>query len=80
LAKINVGGVSNYIKVCCAKTTFLSAREKGKFTGKFVSLMPVLGYICKLMTKQLHHVIESRNEGWDSVLDISQSEGAVREI
>jgi hypothetical protein len=72
--------VSDYIDVCCAKIPLLSAREIAKFAGKIISLMPVVGNICKLTTKHLHHVIESRNEGWDSVLDVSRFEGAIREI
>ena len=72
--------VSQFIEMCSTKMPFLTARDLARMTGKIISLMPVIGNICKLMTKHLHHVIESRNAGWDSILDISQFDGAIKEV
>lgn len=57
----------------------MSAREIARLSGKIISMMPVVGIVCKLMTKNLYRVIESRSS-WDAVMNVSVFEGCEQEL
>jgi hypothetical protein len=71
--------VVNLLHAYSVKIPFLTGREIARLTGKIVSMMPVIGNVCKLMTKNLHRAIESRSS-WDSVLNISFFTGCFQEL
>ena len=39
----------------------LTARKVAAVVGKIIALSPVLGNICRIMTRHLHHAINERN-------------------
>ena len=57
----------------------LPVRVLARCTGKIMSMMPVLGNICKLMIKSLHRAIEARSS-WDATVDLRFTEGSAEEI
>ena len=47
----------------------LTARKVAAVVGKIIALSPVLGNICRIMTRHLHHAINERTS-WDSFVQI----------
>jgi hypothetical protein len=52
---------------------FVSARSLAKATGRIVSLSTVIGNIFRLMTRNLHRMIESR-QSWNSKFCLSDQD------
>ena len=73
-----VKSVVQCITFIIGKFPFVSARDMARCTGKIISLIPVLGNVCKLMTKNLHRAIECRFS-WNSVIDVSNL-GVITEL
>ena len=61
------------------KLPILTARDLARFAGKIISLMPVMGNVCKLMTKHMYKAIESRLS-WESSLNIYLIPGVLDEF
>lgn len=52
------------LKLLLGSLPYVSARHLAKFTGKVISMMPVIGNIARLMTRYLYKEIET-SKSWD---------------
>ena len=51
------------------KFPIISARQLAQFTGKIISMSPVMGNVTSLMTRHLYFAIENRKR-WDGIINI----------
>ena len=58
---------------------FVSARSLARLVGKIISLMPVVGNVSRLMTRNLYLIIQ-RRKSWDSLLNIKDEQNVIDEI
>ena len=58
---------------------FVSARSLARLVGKIISLMPVVGNVSRLMTRNLYLIIQWR-KSWDSLLNIKDEQNVIDEI
>lgn len=57
----------------------VTARQLAKVTGKIISLSPVFGNVCRIMTRYCYMKIVSRSS-WDSVLNAEKMEHVLKEV
>lgn len=57
----------------------VTARQLAKVTGKIISLSPVFGNVCRIMTRYCYMKIVSRSS-WDSVLNSEKMEHVLKEM
>ena len=57
----------------------ITARQLAQFTGKIISMGPVIGNVSRLMTRQCYMLIESRYS-WDSFLKFDSSHLFLQEL
>jgi hypothetical protein len=57
----------------------VTARQLAKVTGKIISLSPVFGNVCSIMTRYCYMKIMSRLS-WDSVLNPERNEDVLKEL
>lgn len=57
----------------------VTARQLAKVTGKIISLSPVFGNVCRIMTRYCYMKIVSRSS-WDSVLNSEKMEHVLKEL
>lgn len=57
----------------------ITARQLAQFTGKVISMGPVIGNISRLMTRKCYEVIESRF-AWDSLIRFDSSHEFLQEL
>ncbi len=69
----------NSLKKVLQSGYHVSARKLASIVGKIISMSPSLGNVCRLMTRQLHVVVNSRSS-WDRKLYIGEDNLAVMEI
>lgn len=74
-----IDSVLNTLHVVINKFPFVVAREIAKVTGKVISLSPVVGNVCRLMTRHLHQVILSRYT-WDSQFKVVNNHPCIVEL
>jgi ribonuclease HI len=58
---------------------FVTARSLASFAGKIISLYPVIGPICQLMSRFIHHEIVKQNH-WDRIFKIPGDSNIIDEI
>jgi len=58
---------------------YISARQLAQFTGRVISMSPVMGNVTSLMTRHLYFAIESRRS-WDSRLKFSDKNFVFEEL
>ncbi|VDI69108.1 Hypothetical predicted protein [Mytilus galloprovincialis] len=61
------------------KFPIISARQLAQFTGRIISMSPVMGNVTSLMTRHLYFAIENRKSR-DSILDIAYTECVLAEL
>lgn len=49
--------------------TLFTARELAEFAGQIISLSPVCGCVCSLMTRHIYLAVESRGH-WDHIMNL----------
>ena len=57
----------------------VSARQVARCTGRLISMSPVYGNVCRLMTRNCYRLIENRHD-WDSCLFIENPEIILSEL
>ncbi|XP_065922599.1 integrase/recombinase xerD homolog isoform X4 [Magallana gigas] len=57
----------------------ITARQLAQFTGKVISMGPVIGNISRLMTRKCYEIIESRF-AWDSLIRFDSSHEFLQEL
>ena len=67
-----ISRVSNHLPCC-------TARSIAKLVGKIISMMPVIGNVARLMTRNLYELIQNRIS-WDNVFKIQEGHYAFDEI
>ncbi|CAC5415666.1 unnamed protein product [Mytilus coruscus] len=61
------------------KFPIISARQLAQFTGRIISMSPVMGNVTSLMTRHLYFAIENR-KSWDGNLNIVYTECVLAEL
>ena len=74
-----IDNVFQVLQNAILKFPVITAREIAKVTGKIISLSPVLGNVCRLMTRYLHLVIIHR-VSWDKRIKLDRDHPCITEL